>query len=57
MEGCTVELVEVQDQAYTFGIHFQVGRILREEVMKVMMVDLRIFLCTRHSVVRFVYCL
>lgn len=23
MEGCTVELVEVQDQAYTFGIHFQ----------------------------------
>ena len=24
MEGCTVELVEVPDQAYTFGIHFQV---------------------------------
>ena len=31
MEGCTVELVEVPDQAYAFGIHFQVYKRGREE--------------------------
>ena len=43
MEGCTVELVEVPDQAYTFGIHFQVGHDLTN-FMKGGMVSLAIYM-------------
>ena len=45
MEGCTVELVEVPDQAYTFGIHFQVCLIQTyHQLERLMLMSSMIFL-------------
>jgi len=56
MEGCTVELVEVPDQAYTFGIHFQ-GQgsrtyIMAAEDQEVMESWMKVLSCATYEYMR-----